>query len=81
MQVRVRLAGRLAGVFGAPLLAVDLPHGATVADLLAELAGRSPDAAPALAAALPVVAGTHAARDDVLAHRQELALLLPVSGG
>ncbi len=81
MQVRVRLAGRLAGVFGAPLLAVDLPPGATVADLLADLAERTPDARAALGAALPVVAGAHAARDDVLAHHQEVALLLPVSGG
>ncbi len=81
MQVRVRLAGRLAGVFGVPQLVVDLPQGATVADLLADLVGRAPGAGPALAGALPVVAGAHAARDDVLAHRQELALLLPVSGG
>ncbi len=81
VQVRVRLAGRLAGVFGAPLLAVELPPGATVADLLADLAARTPDAEAALAAALPVVAGEHAARDHVLSPRQEVALLLPVSGG
>jgi molybdopterin converting factor small subunit len=81
MEVRVRLAGRLAEVFGTPFATVDLPDGATVADLLDELAGRAPGAPAALAAALPVLAGTHAARDDVLSHRQELALLLPVSGG
>jgi len=81
VQVRVRLAGRLAAAVGAPLVSLDLPQGATVADALAALAERAPDARPALAASLPIVAGTHAARDDVLAHRQELALLLPVSGG
>ncbi len=81
VQVRVRLAGGLAAVFGAPGLAVELPEGATVADLLADLAGRAPGAGAALAAALPVVAGAHAARDHVLSPRQEVALLLPVSGG
>jgi len=82
VQVRVRLAGRLAAVFGGvPALAVELPPGATVGDLLAELAARTPDAPRALAAALPVVAGKHAARDHVLSPGQEVALLLPVSGG
>jgi hypothetical protein len=27
------------------------------------------------------VAGEHAGRDDLLQHRQEVALLLPISGG
>jgi hypothetical protein len=27
------------------------------------------------------VAGEHAGRDDLLRHRQEVALLLPISGG
>jgi len=81
MQVRVRLAGRLAEVFDAPFVSDELQAGATVADLLEHLAGRAPGARAALAAALPVVAGTHATRDDVLVHRQEVALLLPVSGG
>jgi len=82
VQVRVRLAGRLAAVFGGvPALAVELPAGATVADLLADLAERGPEAERALAAALPIVAGAHAAREHVLSTGQEVALLLPVSGG
>jgi molybdopterin synthase sulfur carrier subunit len=81
VQVRVRLAGRLAAASARRSCPWTSRRGATVADALAALAERAPDARPALAASLPIVAGTHAARDDVLAHRQELALLLPVSGG
>lgn len=81
VQIRVRLAAGLAELFRAPFLAVDLAEGATVADLYAHLADTEPDAAPALHSALAVVAGEHASRDDVLQHRQEVALLLPISGG
>ena len=81
MQIRVRLTAGLAELFRAPFLTIDLADGATVADLYAHLAETEPDAAPALRSALPVVAGEHAGRDDLLRHRQEVALLLPISGG
>ena len=81
VRIRVRLAAGLADLFRAPFLTVDLADGATVADLYAVLADAEPDAAPALRSALAVVAGQHAGRDDVLRHRQEVALLLPISGG
>jgi MoaE-MoaD fusion protein len=81
MQIRVRLTARLAELFRAPFLTIDLADGATVADLYARLAETEPDAAPALRSALAVVAGEHAGRDDLLRHRQEVALLLPISGG
>ena len=81
VQIRVRLAAALAEVFRAPFLTVDLADGATVADLYARLADTEPDATLALRSALAVVAGEHASRDDVLQHRQEVALLLPISGG
>ena len=81
MQIRVRLTAGLAELLGAPFLTIDLVEDATVADLYARLAETEPDAAPALRAALPVVAGEHAGRDDLLRHRQEVALLLPISGG
>jgi molybdopterin converting factor small subunit len=81
VQVRVRLTAGLAELFGAPFLTIDLAEGATVADLYARLAETEPDAAPALRSALPVVAGEHAGQDDLLRHRQEVALLLPISGG
>jgi molybdopterin converting factor small subunit len=64
-----------------PLLTLDLAEGATVEDLYARLRDAQPELAPALRAALPVVAGEHVGPDRRLADRQEIALLLPVSGG
>ncbi len=81
MRVRVRLGGGLSRLSSAPLLSLDLADGATVEDLLGRLRETEPDLAPALRAALPVVDGAHAPRDRPLADRQEVALLLPVSGG
>jgi molybdopterin synthase sulfur carrier subunit len=81
VRVRVRLGGGLNRLSAAPLLSVELADGATVEDLLGHLRETRPELAPALPAALPVVAGEHAARDRPLADREEVALLLPVSGG
>ena len=81
MTVRVRLGAGLARLSAAPFIAVEVDDGATVGDLFARLASDEPDLAPALRSALPVVAGEHVTRDQVLADRQEVALLLPVSGG
>jgi molybdopterin synthase sulfur carrier subunit len=52
-----------------------------VDDLYARLRDDEPDLGPALRAALPVVRGEHVPRDRSLADRQEIALLLPISGG
>jgi molybdopterin converting factor small subunit len=81
MQVRVRLGAGLSRLSTAPLMTVDLSDGATVDDLYARLSRAEPGLAPALRSALPVVAGEHVARDRRLADRQEVALLLPISGG
>jgi len=81
VRIRVRLGAGLARLAKAPLLSVDLPDGATVDDLLARLRETDVELAPALRSALPVVAGEHAPRDRQLVDRQEVALLLPVSGG
>ena len=81
MQVRVRLGAGLARLSAAPFLTVDVAEGATVADLFERLGDTEPQLAPALRSALPVVAGEHVPRDRTLADRQEVALLLPVSGG
>jgi molybdopterin converting factor small subunit len=71
----------LSRLAAAPRLTLELPDGATVEDLYAHLAAAHADLGPALRAALPVVAGEHVPRDRALAHRQEVALLLPVAGG
>lgn len=81
MQVRVRLGAGLARLSAAPLLTVDLADGATVDELYERLRDLDPELAPALRSALPVVAGEHVPRDRRLADRDQVALLLPVSGG
>jgi len=81
VQVRVRLGAGLSRLSTAPVLAVTLADGATVGDLYAELGQVDPGLAPALGSALPVVGGEHVPRDRRLSDRQEIALLLPVSGG
>lgn len=81
MQVRVRLGAGLSRLSAAPALAVELENGATVEDLLSRLRASEPDLAPALQSALPLIDGEHAERCRPLEDRQEVALLLPVSGG
>jgi molybdopterin converting factor small subunit len=81
VQVRVRLGAGLSGLSRAPLLVVDLAEGATVDELYARVRATEPGLAPALGSALPVVAGEHVGLDRRLADRDEVALLLPVSGG
>ena len=79
--VRVRLGAGLSSLAAAPLLTVELAEGATVDDLYARLRDDEPDLGRALRAALPVLRGEHVPRDRSLADRQEIALLLPISGG
>ena len=81
MQVRVRLGAGLSRLAAAPPVTLELPEGASVGDLYARLADAEPDLGPALRSALPVVEGAHVPRAHALADRQEIALLLPVSGG
>jgi molybdopterin converting factor small subunit len=81
VTIRVRLGAGLARLSAAPLKTVEVAEGATVGDLFARLGDEEPELAPALRSVLPVVAGEHVTRDHVLADRQEVALLLPVSGG
>ena len=81
MQVRVRLGAGLSSLAAAPMLTVQMPDDGTIEDLCARLRATDPELAGALDAALPVVAGEHVPRDRRLADRQEVALLLPLSGG
>jgi molybdopterin synthase sulfur carrier subunit len=81
VEVRIRLGSGIAQLARAPLLTLHLPEGATVDDAYARLAVDNPELAPALRSALPVIAGTHADRQQTLRPGVELALLAPVSGG
>jgi molybdopterin converting factor small subunit len=83
MIVRIRLGSSLArfAPAGGHLLKLELPDGATVEDLYADLARSTPELAPALASALPVVGGAHVERSRALSPGEEIALLTPVAGG
>jgi molybdopterin converting factor small subunit len=81
VEVRIRLGSGIARFARAPQLTLELPDGATVADLYERLAAGNPELAPALRSALPVVLGVHVERSRTLAHGEEVALLTPVAGG
>jgi molybdopterin converting factor small subunit len=81
MIVRIRLGSSLARFAPAPLLKLELPDGATVEDLYDCLSTRTPELAPALASALPVLGGVHVERSRTLSSGEEIALLTPVAGG
>lgn len=81
MLIRVRLNGPLPSHFGRAHLIVPLDDASTVADLFALLADRHPEAKDSLAIAVPVIGGTFVPRQSPLADGQEVALLVPISGG
>jgi molybdopterin converting factor small subunit len=81
VRVRVRLGAGLSRLSTAPALMLELEDGATVDDLLARLRDSQPELAGALRSALPVIGGAHVEPGQRLEDRQEIALLLPVSGG
>ena len=81
MEISIRLGAGFSQAAGNPRMSVDLPEGATVADLIVRLGHLHPELEDQLAAAVAVTAGRHVASSERLAGGQEVALLLPVSGG
>jgi molybdopterin synthase catalytic subunit len=79
MQVRVLPFGVLKESLGSDPFALDLPGGATVADLLARLGVQAP-VVESLGIAVSVNA-EYAERMQVLSENDEVGLLPPVSGG
>jgi MoaE-MoaD fusion protein len=79
MQVRILPFGVLKDSLGAGPFALDLPSGATVADLLARLGMQSPTLG-LLGIAVSVNA-EYAGQNHVLRDNDEVGLLPPVSGG
>jgi molybdopterin synthase sulfur carrier subunit len=81
MMVPVRLFARARDLAGTDLVNVELPQGATVADLRTKLG----TACPALASLLPrsavAVNEEFADDDEAIPSGAEVALLPPVSGG
>lgn len=80
MRIEIRLGAGLAQRAGGSRLAVEVPEGASVADVLMELSARSP-ALGDLGSVLTVVRGRHAGRDQRLRPGDELSLLMPAAGG
>lgn len=79
VKVEVRLFGRYRELAHGASISLDLPAGATVADLVSELHRRSPGRLPAR----PVVAVDRRPADDDVALEagHEIALIPPVAGG
>ena len=81
MTLRVLLFAQLADSIGQRSIDMELPHGATVADLLRALEGRHAPVA-ALRGRLAVALDERYATADTVLHKgQTIALIPPVSGG
>ena len=81
MTLTVHLFARARELAGSSAVALDLPAGATVAELRRALAGRFPPLAPLLERS--AVAVNHDFAEDArpLAAGDEVAVIPPVSGG
>ena len=80
MLVEVRYHGIIADMLRRKRETVELPDGATVADLLAILAADA-KAVPVLKQTRPFVDGRQADRADLLRDGAEVVLMRPISGG
>jgi molybdopterin converting factor subunit 1 len=80
MSVTVLLFASYADALGTPSVSVDLPDGATVADVLADIAGR-PGAEALPAAPLVAVNQRYAGPSTRVTSGDEVALIPPVAGG
>jgi molybdopterin converting factor subunit 1 len=81
MRHRVRLFARAKDLAGVDEVSVELPEGATVADLRGQLAGRFPVLAGLLERSALAVNDEFAEDARTLPSGCEIALLPPVSGG
>ncbi len=81
MRVRVLSFGVLKDWLGAAPATVELPEGASVADLLDRLSEPAKDLAPTLRGIAVSVNAEYATAAQVLCEGDEVGLLPPVSGG
>ncbi len=81
MRCRVLLFARAQDLAGARSVTVDVPEGATVAELRRRLAAAQPALAALLERSALAVNGEFADNDQTLSPAAEIALLPPVSGG
>lgn len=81
IRVAVKLFAQYAELVGTPLMELELPQGATVADAVAALRSRVPAAAQLPERPLAARNLTHVLATQRLADGDELALLPPLAGG
>jgi molybdopterin converting factor small subunit len=80
LTVSVRLSGPLAATLGSRR-SVGMPEGATVTDLLQQLAREAGLEAEDAASLAATAGGSFLSRTHALADGDELSVLVPVSGG
>ncbi len=80
-QIKVLFFATLKDHTGTSHMIVQLPHGATVADLRSDISKRYPQAAPVIKTALASVNHEYAFDEDAIPADAEVALFPPVSGG
>ena len=81
MNIEVQFFSRLRDLAGASRLDVDLPEGATIADLLARLYALYPAMQPWDGHLLLAVGLDYAARDQPLKAGDSVSVMPPVQGG
>lgn len=81
MKISVRLSAGLADQIGRSILTTELEESATIADLLNHLAISHPEIAEHLDTCVTVVAGQHVEPSFRLKSGQQVAVLIPISGG
>lgn len=81
MQISVRLSSGLSQYTGSSRLQVNLPEGGTVADLIECLQDEHPAMRQRLDACIAVISGRHVSPSERLLPGEEVAFLIPISGG
>ena len=81
MTITVRLFARVRELAGTDTIRVELPARSAVSDLRAALAQGWPAIAPLVARSAMAVNGEYATEANHLDPTDEIALILPVSGG
>jgi molybdopterin converting factor small subunit len=81
MQISVRLSSGLSQFTGSSRLQVNLPEGGTVADLLNSLRDEHPALRQHLDQSVAIISGRHVSPAERLLPGEEVAFLIPISGG
>jgi molybdopterin converting factor small subunit len=81
MNVSVRFQGIIADMLGRKVDQVELPDGATVDDLLAQLTGKDETARSVLKQTRAFIDGKQAERGATLANGVEVIFMRPIAGG